>query len=307
MQEIQYTTVDRILSKLYRELPEEEIHEDDVIEWIGEALDFLNVPKIQEQTVYIGQVKDYQIDIPKHLQYIIQIARYDDSHNNHIIDSAYPQSYDEQLEFINDSIKKLHPSECKEPCMFPYFNMNINFKVWKTSPIYTSAFRPVRLANHSFFNSLVCSESNELVKDLYDNCYNCFDEYSIVGTTNQKIRFSFREGIVAISYIRAKIDDETGYPYIPDNSSYISAITYYIKWKLSEFKAWTGDKVAMNLMPDFERKWIKYAGQAKNNAKMPSSIDEYQNLLEGSRSILPRNKYYGFFGNLGREPHKLFI
>ena len=36
---LQYTTLDRILSKLYRDLGLEEISETDVVEWAGEALE----------------------------------------------------------------------------------------------------------------------------------------------------------------------------------------------------------------------------------------------------------------------------
>lgn len=54
------------------------------------------------------------------------------------------------------------------------------------------------------------------------------DEYTLVG---DKIRTSFKEGSIAISYYRQKVDEETGYPLIPDDYSIITAITMYITMK----------------------------------------------------------------------------
>lgn len=321
MRNIEYTTVDRILSKIYREIPEDEVNDNDIIEWIGEALDFLNVVRIQESAVHFATVTDYHIDMPEHLQYIIQIAKLNegcshcheyhsnDYHNTgNLVQSSYgcnscSSIYDE----INEEFKDKYIAEqsdlpCgEEPCMKPFFNMSIDFKVWQASPYYVNNFVPVRLATHSFFNSIVCSD-----KDGNDIYKSCVDEYTIVGTTEKRIRFSFRDGLVAISYIRSKVDPDTGYPYIPDDSSVLSAIVYYIKWKLAEIHMWNGDRNFFGINDRMEQKWLKYVAQSKNKFKMPSGVDEYQNLLEGSRYLLPRDKYYGFFGNLNKQPTKLF-
>ena len=40
---------------------------------------------------------------------------------------------------------------------------------------------------------------------------------------------------------------------------------------------------------------------------MPSGVDEHQNLAQQSRYLIPRmNKYYGFFGKLGRAENRPF-
>lgn len=310
MRNINYTTVDRILSKIYREIPEEEINEDDIIEWIGEALDFLNVIRIQESAVHFATVTDYQTDLPEHLQYIVQVAKFYEgccSHQSKCPTCSFrtemPSMYEEiNDEFVEKYIQEQSNLPCGEkPCMKPFFNMNIDFRIWHSSYYYQQHFTPVRLASHAFFNSVVCKPND--MEDLYSSCE---DEYTIVGTVRKQLRFSFRSGTVAISYIRARIDPETNYPYIPDDSSVLSAITYYIKWKLAEMKMWNGDRTFININDRMQQQWLKYVGQSKNKYKMPDGIDEYQNLLEGSRYILPRNKYYGFFGNLNKQPHKLY-
>ena len=59
-----FTTVDRILAKLSRELSETDFNEQDVIEMIGEALDFLKVHAVLEPVVSFIEVKDYECPVP---------------------------------------------------------------------------------------------------------------------------------------------------------------------------------------------------------------------------------------------------
>ena len=76
MEAINYTSVDRIFSKIGRDLKgEDNIDEIDVIEWIGEALEFLKVQQIQEQGVQFVEVKNNEAYLPKGLQMILQIAK----------------------------------------------------------------------------------------------------------------------------------------------------------------------------------------------------------------------------------------
>ena len=184
----------------------------------------------------------------------------------------------------------------------PFFNLNIGYGTWVNSNQYKGNYTPVRLANNVFFNSVVCKEKD------YQNIYkDCADEYTIVGSINKMLRFSFKEGFVAISYLKNRLDPETGYPLIPDNPSYMAAIVYYLKWKIAEWHAWNGRSGFISMARENERLWLKYARQAKNYMKMPRSLDQYQNLLEQSHYLIPRHKrYYGYFGNLGRSEHQPF-
>ena len=61
MSVINYVSVDRIFSKINRDLKGTEIPEDDVIEWIGEALDFLKVP---QKLVMKTDKKECQSNLP---------------------------------------------------------------------------------------------------------------------------------------------------------------------------------------------------------------------------------------------------
>ena len=94
---------------------------------------------------------------------------------------------------------------------------------------------------------------------------------------------------------------------IPDDISFTNAITYYIKWKISERNRWNGVDGAKFEAEDAEKHWLKYMRQAVNKAKMPNTIDDYQDIMEQSLHLIPRTRlYYGFFGNLGREENRRF-
>ena len=309
MTEMQYTTVDRVLSKFHRDLRGTTVNESDMIEWIGEALGFLKVYQIQEEAVAFLEVKNYETNVPDNFNMVIQIAR----KNNWVKENS--------CEIIPEAIEE-HKSVCgckKEECILcnnplycdfdPVdfinkfeqdfyefrFNFRWSFNSWNTNEWHRRNFTPVRLSNHSFFNSVVCKETD---RDLYSGCQ---DEYTIVGTTNKKLRFSFKEGLVALSYLRTAIDDETGYPLIPDNESYMAAITYYIKWKIAEWYQWNGREGFQQTLPgDLERKWLKYARQAKNYMKMPKSADEYQNMMEQTYTLPNLYRYDNYFG--GQAP-----
>lgn len=304
----QFTTVDRIIAKLYRDLKLEEIDEGDVIEWIGEALGFLNVAEVQEEAVAFLNVKNYECDLPNNFHAVLQVAKYEEGGCYHNTTTKIGRDIpNEQKNLIADLVFKYckNETECCEPKEFrPYFDMQWSYTNWLHTDFYENNFVPVRLANNTFFNSVVCREKND--KEIYSKpCIN--DEYTIVGTTEKKLRFSFKDGVIALSYLRNAIDNETGYPLVPDNSYYITAITYYIKWKMSEFLQWNGDKAHMNLAGDYERKWISYARKAKNNAKMPKTLDQFQNMLEETHHLIPKqDRYYGFFGNLGQKEKLIY-
>ncbi len=301
MENLEYTTIDRVLSKLYRDLKEEDLNESDVIEWAGEALSFMKVPGLSEQMVSFLEVKDFEVSIPTGLQMILQIAR-DNEWSKSIKTEYQPVEDKEEMppyevgNFWKYAEKEYHwnhrPSTLR-------FNLRLAESIWANSSVYKNRFSAVRLANHTFFNSIVCKNKYD-IEPCYQNC----DEYTIVGTAEKKLRFSFKEGLVAVAYLRTALDAETGYPMIPDNIDCISAITYYIKWKIAEQRSWQGREGYINLGDRAEQRWIKHLKQFKNHMKMPKSIDDYQDLLEQSYHIVPdHKKYFRFFGNMGELRH----
>ena len=79
MQELNYTTVNRIFSKLSRDLKIDDFSESDVVEWTGEALEAIDAVTMLEECVEFCQVKNHMVELPKFVRSIIQIAENNDN------------------------------------------------------------------------------------------------------------------------------------------------------------------------------------------------------------------------------------
>lgn len=308
MSEITYTSVNSVLAKVNRNLRGTDINESDAIEWIGEASEFMKVYGSQEEAVAFLEVKDYHAEIPRGFQMVLQIARHNTWKPED--DKCKPKQVIEELCGIDQSgcdacgnpVNTLI-TDCHGHILgaydtdhyIPSYDIRWGFYPWINSVNYRRDFTPVRLADHTLFNTLVCKEKNQ---NMY---YGNEDSYTIVGTTEKRLRFSFREGYIAISYLRAAIDDETGYPLIPDNISYIMACVQYVKWQIASWLSWNGRQGFSAEADKAEAKWNHYCKQATNYLKMPKSLDDYQDLLEQTHQLVPNHKkYYKFFGKIKR-------
>ena len=324
---MEYTTVERILGKLHRDLKGSQLHEADAIEWIGEALDFMRVPGNLEEVVTFVPVKDYHADVPCGLHMVLQIAR-DRSCGVEAVE-AHPCDCHVQEEPViaidsGCGCGGSAPSFCEDDPALQYFKLPCGchdeievddgcdvrpmrprkcpYEWFAHHKAMRERFTPVRLSNHTFFNSIVCKERG------HDEIYkHCVDEYTIVGTVRKRFRFSFPDGLVGVSYLRQAIDDQTGYPLVPDNPSVTEALVYYVKWKLAERYQWVGMQGYTQIAERANLQWLKYVRQAKAYFKMPKSVDDYQDLLEQSHHLIPRmRRYYGYFGQLGKEEDQSF-
>lgn len=303
----QFVSLDRVLSKIYRDLGIEDMSETDVIEWVGEALEGIGAIGLQEEAVAFIEVKGHQAQLPNGLTTIIQVAK-DNTWSDKTVKKTCPADV---ISDDEDSVENLNIGTDKHNCPVPldcngtpitgyevayyrpYFDLQYEYLGWCNSNQYNKKYTPIRLANHSFFNSVVCKEDNKL----YDP--NMEDEYTIA---HDKIRTSFKEGSIALSYNRYRVDEETGYPMVPDDYSVITAITYYITWKYMARMWYMGKDGYERKMREAESQWQWYCTQAANAAFKPYGIDEHQNLMEQHYRMIPdRESYYGFFGKLGRQ------
>jgi hypothetical protein len=324
---LKYISVDRVFSKLNRDLKGTELNESDVIEWIGEALEFLAVPQVLVEDVKFLKVVDFHTEFPENLHMVTQIAKHNENYSASGVSEIFCEEnkLEKQVSDCEKASEEVNVSDFNtisdesgylenmpdayaaaflnaeklqdmNPLSLNKLDLDWTYTVWASSDYYQNNFSPVRLTTNTFFNSIVCKERD---MSIYNNCGN---EYTIIGEIEKKFRFNFRDGTVAVSYLKNSVDNETGYPLIPDNISYISAITYYIKWKLAEMYDWSGREGYVAKADKAEERWLKYARQAKNNMKMPKTLDEHQNLLEQTHYLIPdHKKYYGFFGNLGKS------
>lgn len=316
-QKFNYTSIETIFAKFSRDLRDTDLHEGDLIEWTAEALEFLKVAEIQQEAVFFGEVKNHTVEVPLGFQSVIQVAKYNNWKGPDkelapcaVVDCKSTIDFDNRdcsnnRGVITDCRGGLLINDDDIAYYRPYFDLQWEFGAWSSSSYYKNKFSPVKLANHSFFNSVVCKETDSKMKEIYDSST---DEYTIAGGyPNMSLRFSFKEGYIAMAYLRSAIDSETGYPLIPDDISHITAITYYIRWKMAERLRWSGREGFVQEARDAEEHWLKYVRQAINKSKMPQGIDQYQNLMEQSFYLVPNHrKFSGYFGNISRFEGKKF-
>lgn len=316
MQKYQFIKANSILAKFDRDFKGLNISELDAIEWIGEALGFMKIVSASEHAISFYEVKNYQCDIPFGMHYITQIARNNDWSSVDTTESCLFDTIglltDEECDCVNCECSQLSETimeNCQgrlscdaEPVYYrPFFDLQYEYFDWLNSKARTSKYTLVTLSNHTFFNTLVCKE--EGFEDLYNQeCRG--DEYTIAGN---QLRFSFESGFIAVAHTRTMLDEETGYPMIPDDESARAAITYYLGWKFKEQECWNHREGACQLADRAEERWLKYVKQFKNKAKMPTGIDEHYNLMQQGRYLIPPQKrVYGFFGNLGKAEDRTF-
>ena len=296
MSQVKLVSVERIISGLYRDLqPVNDWSENDLIEWIGEALEFIGAYSQLEEKVEYILVQDHRLLIPCGLHKIVQIAY------------KYTQGAPTEMNML----KTCDPPEvcpptcgdcsgagCPDLCqtsaqlianaeLFLQYYVPNNFVT--SQHYYTANFRPMRLATSNFSRSATahCSTCVNLSSD-------CKEEYSIDWPY---IRTSFKKGYVCLAYV-AQSTDERGFPLIPDEISYIEAIKRYITYKL-KYAEFIQGGIPGNVFAKIEDDWHWYCGQARGKANMPDTIDKLQNILDQRDRLIPNTKsYFGFFGNL---------
>lgn len=94
---------------------------------------------------------------------------------------------------------------------------------------------------------------------------------------------------------------------IPDSSYATNAVTYFLTWKIKQREGYLHRQGAMDLADRAEAQWEKYRIKFKGDVFMPKGIDQHQNIQEQGRYLIPRfNRYYGFFGKMGRSEHRVW-
>lgn len=316
---MQFTTIEALQAKIHRELGAYDLNEVDIIEMAAEALESIDARPQLEQAVAFCEVKNNVTRMPQGMKYIVQIARNNNWTKEWTIKTACdlgdaysvgdPQAV-VKANVLCPAVIEQEVAEESSGCEYalqdcygnivtnyepvyyrPYFDLNYQALDWVSSSYYQANYTPVRLAVHSFFDTVVCQEEG------WETLYRTVkDEYV---PDWPFLKFSFKEGSVAIAYLRNKTDDR-GLPLIPDRVEYLQAITAYVRWKLSERKV----DLDPNMAPIADRNrraWLVHVMQAANHVRMPS-IDQMQNIMEQRSYLLPRRQnYYGFFGTLNQQ------
>ena len=308
-----FVPITTIFAKLNRDLKLDTIDESDVIEWTGEALEGIGSVPMYEQAVAFMEVRNHQVEIPNGTLLIDAIARnncWNGKSSNNLCPSDVltdiKQTLDVSCADANNPCKNTLPIplDCKgQPLMDysiayyrPYYDLLGEYYGWnwQTSRIHTRCFTPVRLSMDSFGFDL---GSDTTTGTSMDRGHCGRDEYIVI--KKKILRFNFQTGHIAVSFKRQAVDEETGYPLVPDSFSHKTAITKYITMMMMQREFYAGRDGAKGKLDKAEADWQWYCGQAGSFDMMPRGVDEYQNLLDQRQRLLPNNRqYYSFFGKM---------
>ncbi len=298
---MEFTSIDRIFAKVNRDLPNFNISDGDIIEWSGEALEFINAIDAKEEVVAYIKVSNYQCDIPANLHNIIQIAK-----NTEVSTDSLTPDTAQTSSPLDESVNNGVLMDCNgipwddtEIAYYrPYYDVKYEFDLWRNNKYYERCYEPVRLTNHSFFNTLVCSENGSDCGIYHNTQY----EYNVI--MGKILRFNFEKGVIAIAYERNPTD-ENGLPCIPDSISYTTAIISYITMKYTKREFLAGKQGAQSRMQLAQSDWTWYVKQASTNSLIPKGVDEMENLVNQHNRLIPRrNLYDNYFGNASNREVK---
>lgn len=291
MNPLNYISIHTLIGDVRREI-KKDIEEDDIIEWIGKALEQMQATNDYDEYVAFQEVVNHETPIPANARFLIQIAKDNCWTGNAETDTCpatIVEEVDNSVDYVVTDCKGQPLTNYELRYYTPSWDFNFEYYGWTQHPTYTKCYTPVRLANHSFFNSVVA-------KELDDSLYQtATDEYSVF---SPNIRFSFESGFVAIAYGKQRTDEE-GFPMIPDATPYREAIVAYIRFKLAQIDLDFGDQGALSRKREAERDWHWYCKQAINYSKQLKGPDDYQDMSSSRSYLLPnRYRYFEFFGGL---------
>lgn len=313
-QKYQYTSIERIFSKLVRDMGGG-FDEGDVIEWTGEALEHIGAVPYYEEAVAFIEVKNHQAPLPNGLHQITQLARNNcwkkGAEDNLcaatiLSECGYPGPGGNNCGTPGNPCPPNSlpiPLDCNGSPIVeyelayyrPYFDLQAEYYVLGNTGTYRNCFTPIRSATGNFFlsNSLKNDGTDQSVHQ-----YGGTDEYTVI--RKEMLRFSFRDGHICLAYTRQPVDSN-GYPMIPDAVEYHEAIVSYIVYKMAQKELRAGREGAIGRMQIARDDWHWYCKQARNMDLMPYGIDEHQNLYDSRTRLLPNNRqYYSFFGKMAR-------
>ena len=113
---------------------------------------------------------------------------------------------------------------------------------------------------------------------------------------------NFSDGKVLISYKALPVDDR-GYPMIPDDVKFKSAVSSHIAWRIG-FIRWISGKIPGAVYQKLEQDRDWYLGAAQTRDKMPG-LDMAENLKNSWTRLIPKlQNHRSGFKNIGDEENR---
>lgn len=212
-----FTNVRAVINRLT--IDKSQYNEDDIIEWVINGLDILNIKKAYQQEAVMIEVNNHKALLPCDLIQIEMVAS--------PIDNGI---------FSNEDTQELSDCDCGYNTDYVnQINENANIKVianygrFVNTNYFRRNFQVLKLSNLPFAGKFHCTDCPNIHSK-------CGVTYSL--SPNGFITTPFENGHICMAYLRHAVDEEGEY-IIPDNEDLIQALA---NWCMS--KHW---EVRMNM------------------------------------------------------------
>jgi len=237
-------SINRTIAKVIRDLGlgTNEIPYQDYIEWIADALQDIGAYAQFEEVEKPILIENYSGYLPCDLYKVVRLKQGCNVQTLTSSTGYYGGTLQEVLEKAGVDFSKLNTRE-QEMILNP-----------AKPRIVTPWSRPdtsLSLNKHLFGNASMNRRNSS--------------DYNIQGN---KIIVGFEEGVITVQYLRIPVDEE-GYPLVPDDTSFRSALFWNIAMHISMRNP---ESMKNKALQDYEycnQKWQKYCGQARARANMP--------------------------------------
>lgn len=272
-----YISVFTIIKQVYRDFGVDDISESDAIEWAADAVEQLSIKENYTVNTAFLNVENYHCMMPDNLVKVLQIAK-------NVCRDKLPRSPRNVIYEVVDNKCGCHTTTEKCGCTTKtrtntrlrfcnsfLVNYGIVFNVGHLNRPRVEWIE-VEPSGNNFFNIGVCN-GGECSAEI---------QYKL---DNGKILFSFKEGLIALSYVTPKLDED-GYPMIPDDVSAREAVSKYIIMKIMQKRWYMGREGYQDKMMKAEQDWHWYCKQFKMKNAMPDE-DEYRKIERQELRMFP--------------------
>lgn len=302
-----YTKCESVIAKIMADLDADDVRQrtTDIKEWIFEAVDKIGAPTqyIQVESGVDGvpllKIEDGQVPLPHGIQTLDGVAYSHEKNGPWVV-------ADKSTAIFNKlGPTKKHCPDVKVTNTTPPHDPN-NYVINNTGVVefehQLPAKKLITSQSQIYTQNLNGLYDKSMIHDQYNHpCYFIKPGWLVINRPNGYIKLSYK----------AIATDERGYPLIPDLSSYIEAIYWYVVMKLSFPKFMSGKlggrgvNSAASVYTYTQQQWAYYRNQAYTDAMMPTADDMRNIKHDWNKLIMDYDSDNSFFKHQ-RDPQTIY-
>ena len=280
-----FTNVRAVINRL--SLDKSQYEEDDIIEWIINGLDIMNIKKAYQQEAILIEVNNHKAILPCDLIQIEMVTMPLDS-------CIISQKDEEELSSCGCSIgyNKDYIEQVNSNYNFKVIN---NYSKFIDTNYFKKNFQILKLNNLPFAGKFHCDTCPNISS-------NCDITYSL--SPNGYITTPFEHGVICLAYIKYAKDENDEY-IIPDNEDLIQALANWCMAKHWELRMNMKEEGAYNMYELYINKAQNLFQKVRGIFMTKSfNFNEWKNIVfknikwANSYTIFNKNKYDIHFGRL---------